>query len=139
MEMVSIWSRIAQIVESGAGDKGEREDSDVVFLPEYLRGLGDSFGGLCAEGGGAVKAEKCAGFIASFYHAVGDEGELLAETGGVHLPRVGVNGTGRKVLRAWRGQAQERDKHHKPGAGEQAVVWHGPNYIVGKGKCREMR
>jgi hypothetical protein len=56
------------------------QDGDVVFLAEDLRGGGDGFGGLGADGGGAVKAEEFARPGAGFGDAVGDKGECLVHS-----------------------------------------------------------
>lgn len=58
--------------------KGKGEHCDVVFLASALGGLGDGFGGLGRDGGGAVEAKELASGAASFGDAIGEEGQRVA-------------------------------------------------------------
>jgi hypothetical protein len=58
----------------------KRQDSDVVFLAEGLRGSGNGVGGLRADGGGAGEAQEFACPGAGFEDAVGDKGERFAHS-----------------------------------------------------------
>jgi hypothetical protein len=58
--------------------EGEREDGDVVFLTEGLRGVSDIFGGLGCDSTSALEAKEFTGRIASLNHAVGDEQQGFA-------------------------------------------------------------
>src|SRR5579863_7075394 len=58
---------------------GEREGKygDVVVLAELLCGLGDSAGGLRADGLGSGEAEELATFVSGFYDSVRHESEAV--------------------------------------------------------------
>jgi hypothetical protein len=59
--------------------EAQGEHGDVVLLPKLLRGAGDLFGGLGADGGSALESEELAGgWVGGFWDAIGDEGELMA-------------------------------------------------------------
>ena len=57
--------------------EGEGEDGDVVLLAVSLGCGCYGFGGLAADGSGAVKAKKFAGGGLGFEDAVGEEGDFL--------------------------------------------------------------
>jgi hypothetical protein len=69
--------RSSGLQDFGAGE-GEGEDSDVIFLAEVLRGAGDLFCGLAADGAGAIETVEFALGVAGFDDAVGEEGEGVA-------------------------------------------------------------
>jgi hypothetical protein len=57
---------------------GKGEHGDVVVLAEGLRGNGDGFGWLAADGCGPLEAKRRSCFFTRFYHSIDEHGELLS-------------------------------------------------------------
>src|ERR1035437_9786022 len=62
----------------GLGQPSYREHGNVVFLTEFLGGVGNIEGGLVAQVVDAVEAEEFAGGFAGFYYAVGEKKDAVA-------------------------------------------------------------